>query len=188
MVPLPASIWISPAPAMQHLPHPRATTAAWLVMPPVLVRMPAALCMPSTSSGLVSLRTRMTRSPLRARLTASSAVKAGLPTAAPGEAAAELINAYGSLEALLEHAGEIKQPKRRENLLANAELARISKRLVTLDADHPDVREYVDWKAEEEQKVLSMVVGSRLLSRHAAALEQAGIVKQNRKDGGPAAP
>ncbi|OHD73328.1 MAG: ribonucleoside-diphosphate reductase, adenosylcobalamin-dependent [Spirochaetes bacterium RBG_16_67_19] len=46
-------------------------------------------------------------------------------------------------------------------------------RMVTLDADHPDVREYVDWKAEEEQKVLSMVVGSRLLSRHAAALEQA---------------
>ncbi len=46
-------------------------------------------------------------------------------------------------------------------------------RMVTLDADHPDVREYVDWKAEEEQKVLSMVVGSRLLSKHAAALEQA---------------
>jgi DNA polymerase-1 len=49
--------------------------------------------------------------------------------------AAELINTYGSLEALLEHANEIKQPKRRENLLANAELARISKKLVTLSAD-----------------------------------------------------
>ena len=48
-------------------------------------------------------------------------------------------------------------------------------RMVTLDADHPDVREYVDWKAEEEQKVLSMVVGSRLLSKHAAALEQAVV-------------
>ncbi|HEX6119456.1 MAG TPA: DNA polymerase I, partial [Dongiaceae bacterium] len=49
--------------------------------------------------------------------------------------AAELINAYGSLEALLERAGEIKQPKRRENLIANAELARISKKLVTLSCD-----------------------------------------------------
>src|SRR5262245_45126372 len=49
--------------------------------------------------------------------------------------AAELINTYGSLEALLERAGEIKQPKRRENLLANAELARISKKLVTLSSD-----------------------------------------------------
>jgi DNA polymerase-1 len=49
--------------------------------------------------------------------------------------AAELINTYGSLEALLERAGEIKQPKRRENLVANAELARISKKLVTLSCD-----------------------------------------------------
>jgi DNA polymerase I len=46
---------------------------------------------------------------------------------------AELINTYGSLEALLEKAAEIKQPKRRENLIAFAEQARISKRLVTLD-------------------------------------------------------
>src|SRR5262245_56627762 len=49
--------------------------------------------------------------------------------------AAELINTYGSLEELLKRAGEIKQPKRRENLLANAELARISKKLVTLSPD-----------------------------------------------------
>src|SRR5688572_11691562 len=49
--------------------------------------------------------------------------------------AAELINTYGSLEELLARAGEIKQPKRRENLLANAELARISKKLVTLSCD-----------------------------------------------------
>src|SRR6185436_17842684 len=49
--------------------------------------------------------------------------------------AAELINTYGSLEELLARAGEIKQPKRRENLLANAELARISKKLVTLSSD-----------------------------------------------------
>jgi ribonucleoside-diphosphate reductase alpha chain len=48
-------------------------------------------------------------------------------------------------------------------------------RMVTLDADHPDVAEYVDWKAEEEQKVLSMVVGSRLLAKHAASLEQAVV-------------
>ncbi|MBL8789287.1 MAG: DNA polymerase I [Rhizobiales bacterium] len=46
---------------------------------------------------------------------------------------AELINTYGSLEALLERAGEIKQNKRRENLIQYAEQARISKRLVCLD-------------------------------------------------------
>jgi DNA polymerase I len=51
--------------------------------------------------------------------------------------AAELINTYGTLENLLEHAGEIKQNARREKLIANAELARISKRLVTLERAVP---------------------------------------------------
>ena len=52
---------------------------------------------------------------------------------------AELINTYGDLETLLAHATEIKQNKRRENLIAFAEQARISKRLVTLDQNVPDV-------------------------------------------------
>lgn len=47
--------------------------------------------------------------------------------------AAQLINEYGDLETLLERAAEIKQPKRRETLLAEAEMARISKQLVRLD-------------------------------------------------------
>jgi DNA polymerase-1 len=51
--------------------------------------------------------------------------------------AAELINTYGDLETLLARAGEIKQPKRRETLIENAEKARISKRLVTLMQDAP---------------------------------------------------
>src|SRR5215510_8317654 len=49
--------------------------------------------------------------------------------------AAQLINEYGDLETLLKRAGEIKQPKRREALQQNAELARISKKLVTLRDD-----------------------------------------------------
>ena len=51
--------------------------------------------------------------------------------------AAELINSHGDLETLLAHAGEIKQPKRRESLIENAEKARISKRLVKLDDNVP---------------------------------------------------
>ena len=47
--------------------------------------------------------------------------------------AAQLINEYGDLETLLARAAEIKQPKRREALLENAEKARISKKLVLLD-------------------------------------------------------
>ncbi len=51
--------------------------------------------------------------------------------------AAELINQYGDLETLLEKADEIKQPKRREKLIEQADLARISKQLVTLKIDVP---------------------------------------------------
>ena len=47
--------------------------------------------------------------------------------------AAQLIGEYGDLETLLKRAGEIKQDKRRQTLIDNAELARISKKLVTLD-------------------------------------------------------
>jgi len=49
--------------------------------------------------------------------------------------AAQLIVEYGDLETLLRRASEIKQPKRREALLENAEKARISRQLVLLD-DH----------------------------------------------------
>ncbi|MCZ4281357.1 DNA polymerase I [Kiloniella laminariae] len=51
--------------------------------------------------------------------------------------AAQLIQEYGDLETLLSRAGEIKQNKRREKLLENAELARISRRLVELKQDVP---------------------------------------------------
>ncbi len=51
--------------------------------------------------------------------------------------AAELINQYGDLDTLLERAGEIKQPKRREKLIEFAEQARISRRLVRLDEEVP---------------------------------------------------
>src|SRR5262249_17772234 len=48
--------------------------------------------------------------------------------------AAQLIGEYGDLETLLARAGEIKQEKRRQALIENAERARLSKKLVTLDA------------------------------------------------------
>src|SRR6266568_393598 len=47
--------------------------------------------------------------------------------------AAQLIGEYGDLETLLMRASEIKQEKRRQSLIDNAELARLSKKLVTLD-------------------------------------------------------
>ena len=51
--------------------------------------------------------------------------------------AAQLIRDYGGLEEVLERAAEIPQPKRRQTLLDHADLARISRRLVTLADDAP---------------------------------------------------
>ncbi|MDG1691672.1 MAG: DNA polymerase I, partial [Alphaproteobacteria bacterium] len=51
--------------------------------------------------------------------------------------AAQLIDEYGDLDTLLERASEIKQNKRRENLVEFAEQARISRELVTLRQDTP---------------------------------------------------
>ena len=63
--------------------------------------------------------------------------------------AAELINAYGDIENLLAKTSEIKQPKRRETLIENAENARISLKLVTLD-DHVPLKEQPDEFAVHE--------------------------------------
>src|SRR5438105_3612486 len=52
---------------------PRATTAACEVMPPRVVRIPSAACMPWISSGEVSIRTRITRLSLALSVSASSA-------------------------------------------------------------------------------------------------------------------
>src|SRR5215813_3998485 len=49
--------------------------------------------------------------------------------------AAQLIREWGDLEALLAHAGEVKNKRAREALLAHAEEARLSKQLATLRTD-----------------------------------------------------
>ena len=70
--------------------------------------------------------------------------------------AAELINTYGDLETLLKRAGEIKQPKRRETLMENADKARLSQRLVLLD-DHAKLREKPDEFAVREPNPAELI-------------------------------
>ncbi len=60
----------------------------------------------------------------------------GIPGIGP-KTAAQLLEEFGDLDTLLARAGEIKQQKRRENILANAELARLSRQLVMLKTDTP---------------------------------------------------
>ena len=97
---------------------------------------------------------------------------------APGigiKTAALLINEYGDLDALLERAGEIKQPKRRESLTDNAELIRLSRQLVTLDSameldfgldslevHDPEADTLLDFLASMEFRIMSKRVAEKL--------------------------
>lgn len=60
----------------------------------------------------------------------------GIPGIGP-KTAAQLLEEFGDLDTLLARAGEIKQQKRRENILQYADQARISRQLVTLKKDTP---------------------------------------------------
>jgi ribonucleoside-diphosphate reductase alpha chain len=46
-------------------------------------------------------------------------------------------------------------------------------KMVTLDADHPDVEKYINWKAEEEHKAASMVIGSSIVKKRLEAIKKA---------------
>jgi ribonucleoside-diphosphate reductase alpha chain len=46
-------------------------------------------------------------------------------------------------------------------------------KMVVLDLDHPDIEEFINWKVVEEQKVASLVSGSKLLNRKLNAIFKA---------------
>ena len=48
-------------------------------------------------------------------------------------------------------------------------------KMVIVDVDHPDIEAFIDWKVKEEQKVASLVAGSRLLKRHLKAVIKACV-------------
>ena len=79
---------------------------------------------------------------------------------APGigvKTAALLINEYGDLDTLLDRAEEIKQPKRRQTLIENADQIRLSRELVRLD-DQVTLEETLDdldVRAPEAEKLLA---------------------------------
>jgi DNA polymerase-1 len=97
---------------------------------------------------------------------------------APGigiKTAALLINEYGSLEELLDRAGEIKQPKRRESLMDNRAQIELSKQLVQLECNmeldfsiedlevrDADPQELLDFAAQMEFRTLSKRLADKL--------------------------
>ncbi len=63
--------------------------------------------------------------------------------------AAQLVEEYGDLDGILSHAEEIKQPKRRQVLIDQADMARLSRQLVTLRDDVPIEVPLESFKARE---------------------------------------
>src|SRR6202046_3903001 len=47
--------------------------------------------------------------------------------------------------------------------------------MVVVDADHPDIEAYIDWKVKEEQKVAALVAGSKIVKRHLKAILKACV-------------
>ncbi|MDH6297377.1 ribonucleoside-diphosphate reductase class II [Agrobacterium fabrum] len=48
-------------------------------------------------------------------------------------------------------------------------------KMVVVDADHPDIEAYIDWKVNEEQKVAALVTGSKIVSKHLKAIMKACV-------------
>ncbi len=63
-------------------------------------------------------------------------------------------------------------------------------KMVIVDADHPDIENFIDWKVREEQKVAALVAGSRLANEHLNRViracdpegESAGVAEGDRYD------
>mgnify|MGYP003111849004 FL=1 len=109
---------------------------------------------------------------------------------APGigiKTAALLINEYGDLDTLLERAGEIKQPKRRQTLIDHADQIRLSRALVQLDENtpldftlddlevrDPDADQLLGFLAEMEFRTLSKRV-AEVLGKEAPTIADAPV-------------
>ena len=48
-------------------------------------------------------------------------------------------------------------------------------KMVIVDTDHPDIESFIDWKVTEEQKVASLVTGSKINQKHLRAILRACV-------------
>jgi ribonucleoside-diphosphate reductase alpha chain len=48
-------------------------------------------------------------------------------------------------------------------------------KMVIVDVDHPDIEQYISWKVREEEKVASLVTGSKINQRHLKAVLKACV-------------
>ena len=61
--------------------------------------------------------------------------------------------------------GFLKIGDRAAGAIKSGGTTRRAAKMVIVDADHPDIEEYINWKVKEEQKVASIVAGSKMHER-----------------------
>ncbi|MDR1933123.1 MAG: adenosylcobalamin-dependent ribonucleoside-diphosphate reductase [Spirochaetales bacterium] len=66
----------------------------------------------------------------------------------------------------------LKIADRSASAIKSGGTTRRAAKMVTLDADHPDIETYTKWKVNEEYKVSALVAGSCLINRHVRAISQ----------------
>ncbi|MCL4187224.1 MAG: vitamin B12-dependent ribonucleotide reductase [Rhodobacteraceae bacterium] len=69
--------------------------------------------------------------------------------------------------------GFLKIGDRAAGAIKSGGTTRRAAKMVICDMDHPDIEDFISWKVIEEQKVASLVAGSRLHRRHTEALMEA---------------
>jgi ribonucleoside-diphosphate reductase alpha chain len=67
----------------------------------------------------------------------------------------------------------IKIGDRSASAIKSGGTTRRAAKMIILDADHPDVENYITWKAREEHKVASMVTGSQIVKKNLALIKKA---------------
>ena len=58
--------------------------------------------------------------------------------------------------------GFLKIGDRAAGAIKSGGTTRRAAKMVICDADHPDIEEFINWKVKEEQKVASIVAGSKM--------------------------
>jgi DNA polymerase I len=104
--------------------------------------------------------------------------------------AAQLINDFGDLDSLLDRAEEVKQPKKRESLINEADNARVSRQLVTLMDDVPVEMPLADFlvKPPESERLFSFLDELEFKSLVSVVANKYGLTVPDAPAGGSPAP
>ncbi len=85
-------------------------------------------------------------------------------------AAGESLSGGGKSSGLMSF---LKVGDRAAGAIKSGGTTRRAAKMVTVDVDHPDIEDFIDWKVIEEQKVAALVAGSKLAHKHLGAVMRA---------------